>query len=349
MSRTLAPLSMLFLLGLAAPAFASDGVLEINHTCAATTGCFAGDAPGYPVTIAAAGSYRLTSNLTAPVAENGIEVEANDVWIDLNGFAVTGPYTCGIGCPPGSGRAGHGITETGSGGNLSGVRNGRVRGFQFDGIRLGSNARVVGVTLSALGGDAIELGSYSQASENSITTIGGRGIVLGLGSLYRDNTIAVIGRSVEGGRASGPNSCFDQLCGTAGKRFFYLTQGTFTGSQALTACDPGFHMASLWEIFDLGSVEYDTTRGATQADSGQGAVSSLGWARTGGSAATGGVAGTDNCDAWTSSDAADQGSYVDLSGDWSNDLASTTNDEIEPWTSFDRDCNLPAPVWCVQE
>ena len=35
------------------PSFASDGVVEINQTCAITTGCFAGDASGFPVTIQA--------------------------------------------------------------------------------------------------------------------------------------------------------------------------------------------------------------------------------------------------------------------------------------------------------
>jgi len=42
------PLLVLFL---AMPARASDGVLEINQTCAIQTGCFAGDTAGFPVTI----------------------------------------------------------------------------------------------------------------------------------------------------------------------------------------------------------------------------------------------------------------------------------------------------------
>ena len=41
----------LLLLALARPALATDGVAEINHTCAAQTGCFRGDTAGYPVTI----------------------------------------------------------------------------------------------------------------------------------------------------------------------------------------------------------------------------------------------------------------------------------------------------------
>ena len=32
-------------------ASASDGVLEINQTCATQTGCFPGDSAGFPVTL----------------------------------------------------------------------------------------------------------------------------------------------------------------------------------------------------------------------------------------------------------------------------------------------------------
>jgi hypothetical protein len=53
-------------------------------------------------------------------------------------------------------------------------------------------------------------------------------------------------------------------------RKFYLAQGGFTGSQALTACAVGYHMASLWEIFEVSTPRYDTTLGATTDDSGFG-------------------------------------------------------------------------------
>ena len=44
-------------------AFAGDGVIEINAAAAAAGGVTATDTPGYPVTIDAPGSYRLTGNL----------------------------------------------------------------------------------------------------------------------------------------------------------------------------------------------------------------------------------------------------------------------------------------------
>ena len=65
-------------------------------------------------------------------------------------------------------------------------------------------------------------------------------------------------------------------------RKFYRTQTTFDGAHALTACVLGFHMASLWEIFNVSVLEYDTSLGATMDDSGSGPPADvLGWIRTG--------------------------------------------------------------------
>ena len=73
----------------AAPALATDGVLEINQACAVQTGCFAGDGPGFPVTLAASGSYRLTSNLDFPSnTSSAIDVANSDISIDLNGTTI---------------------------------------------------------------------------------------------------------------------------------------------------------------------------------------------------------------------------------------------------------------------
>src|SRR5215207_4149301 len=68
------------------------------------------------------------------------------------------------------------------------------------------------------------------------------------------------------------------------RKSFYLTQTLHNGSQALTACAEGYHMASLWEIFDTSNLRYDTQLGHTSPDSGFGpptAVGSRGWIRTG--------------------------------------------------------------------
>src|SRR5215472_16787685 len=85
---------------IASSAYAVDGVLEINQVCATGPGCFPGDSAGLPVTITTAGSYRLTSNLTVPNATtDGIDVNADNVTIDLNGFIILGPCV-GSPCSP---------------------------------------------------------------------------------------------------------------------------------------------------------------------------------------------------------------------------------------------------------
>lgn len=139
-------------LAIAAAASASDGVLEINQTCATTTGCFPGDTPGFPVAITKRGSYRLTSNLDVSTTTAAILFEPVDpnvdpgATLDLGGFTVRGPVTCtgqgsGVTCSATSGAIG--ILATIGGLDL---RNGRVTGFGSYGIYTGSRSRVADVS-----------------------------------------------------------------------------------------------------------------------------------------------------------------------------------------------------------
>ena len=120
------------------PVAAADGTLEINQTCALQTGCFAGDAAGFPVTIngSAGRSYRLTSDLQVPNRDtSAVLAPAGGVSIDLNAFAIIGPVTCSF-----SPWATCGVVGTGdgiSGGNLLSLRNGTVQGMGRHGIALG--------------------------------------------------------------------------------------------------------------------------------------------------------------------------------------------------------------------
>ena len=60
---------------IASPALSVDGVIEINQTCAANTGCSSEDAAGFPVTIDERGSHRLTRNLSlATTTPHAIEI-----------------------------------------------------------------------------------------------------------------------------------------------------------------------------------------------------------------------------------------------------------------------------------
>ena len=145
-------------------------------------------------------------------------------------------------------------------------------------------------------------------------------------------------------------------------RRFYLTQDTFDGSQPLNACAVGFHLASLWEIFDVTSLKYDRTLGFTQADSGEGPpVEKEGWIRTGGPSSGSPIPSSlhpepPNCNAYTSTQAL-VGSSVHLSGAWHYTLESHSESPLllpatfdtQPWRHFNRLCESRTRVWCVQD
>ncbi|MFO0690027.1 MAG: hypothetical protein U0900_15125 [Myxococcota bacterium] len=122
---------------------ASDGVLEINQVCATGPGCAAGDAPGFPVSISAPGSYRLTSNLSVDPTTTAIQVSANSVHVDLGGFAIVGPNDCGEGPTTSCTYAdagGNGIVSTGE---ATVLRHGSIRGMGSRGVDFSSSKRAV--------------------------------------------------------------------------------------------------------------------------------------------------------------------------------------------------------------
>ena len=139
-----------------------------------------------------------------------------------------------------------------------------------------------------------------------------------------------------------------------GPRKFYVTQGRYDGSQALSACADGYHMASLWEILDPSNLSYDTGLGATLADSGSGPPTVVpGWVRTGFlssagiTAADGSVQpGTANCQAWTSASSGAHGTTVYLPIYTPADVGVTP---ISPWVAGTRSCDRPELAWCVQD
>jgi hypothetical protein len=208
----LCSLTLVFALA-AGPARASDGVLEINSTCATATGCFSGDSAGYPVTITTPGSYRLTGNLVL-FSENvtGITISTSDVAIDLNGFAII-RFTCvGVttSCRATSG-TGTGISVSSTlnrgisvkNGSITGmgthgvalgaqaeVTNVRVRWNRLNGISVGEGSTVTGNTAFGHGEDGINTGNFSTISYNTSIDNVGNGIDAGEGCNVVGNTVA---------------------------------------------------------------------------------------------------------------------------------------------------------------
>lgn len=95
---------------------------------------------GWPYVISQPGSYKLASNLVVPVGMSGIRIDASDVTLDLNGFSINGPVTCGY--------ANYTLTCDQTGGTTIGmqvaghratIRGGGVRGFAGAGVYVNGN------------------------------------------------------------------------------------------------------------------------------------------------------------------------------------------------------------------
>jgi hypothetical protein len=166
-------------------ASAGDGVVSINQAVAVAGSVTAGDAGGFPVSINAPGSYRLSGDLDLGAgATNAIEINADDVTLDLRGFSISG-----AGLASGSGVAMAGRT------NVE-IRGGTIEGFANSAIRDSSPTarahRVIEVVVRDSGGDGIELvGAGHVIRDCEVSNSGsvggplGVGILVGAGSAVR--------------------------------------------------------------------------------------------------------------------------------------------------------------------
>lgn len=128
-------------------------------------------------------------------------------------------------------------------------------------------------------------------------------------------------------------------------RRYYLTINAYNGAQALTAGAPGYHMSTLWEIFNVSTLRYDTSLGYTTTDSGQGpAWGQFGWFRTG-SPSNGANSLGANCNAWTSNSSALTGTAVSLQMAFGGSVTYLD----APWALSTFSCNSLLPVWYVQD
>src|SRR5215469_7033802 len=125
------------LLAFAPSAAAVDGVVLI-HQATAVNGLPGCPHAGFPILICHSGSYRLAGNLNvSAVNTDAIDITAEDVTLDLNGFTISGPSVC-VGPPVQCTNVGTGKGVLSQVGGTT-VRNGTVRGFGT-GLILGGNA-----------------------------------------------------------------------------------------------------------------------------------------------------------------------------------------------------------------
>lgn len=186
----------LALFAMASPVFAQK---LFNQAKALAGGVSTGDAPGFPVTLSKAGTYKLTGNLTVPDKDTtAIEVTASNVTLDLNGFSIFGPGEPG---------GGSGIHSSASLRNIT-VMNGSVRGMGNDGVNLegglhrvervhatenragitvGYSSLVIGCTAGHNRDNGISARASSVVRE-STTVANNYGIVVGSGCTVLGNT-----------------------------------------------------------------------------------------------------------------------------------------------------------------
>jgi len=148
-------------------------VALIDQARAEAGGVTPGDAPGFPVTLSQGGSYRLAGNLAiGDPNTTAIEVTADNVTLDLGGFAIVGATSC-------SGVPTH-CFPVGSG----------------DGVRFSPANRKAGLTVSngtirGMGGHGVTGHSASQGfvvERLRVMSNGGWGISLA-GALVSDNMV----------------------------------------------------------------------------------------------------------------------------------------------------------------
>jgi hypothetical protein len=256
---------MLIVAGLLAPgARALDGVLEINQLCAAGTGCFQGDAAGFPVTITAAGSYRLSSNLMPPDQNTTVvSITGGGVTLDLNGFMIQG--TASYGGPPsttctGSG-SGIGVSATASGVVVS---NGHVIGMGSDGVAVSTSSRVESMTVHNCCGNGIAIGPNSLVHESVVSRNRGNGITAGVAARVSACVAFENGESGVSALPGATRLSVDGCIATSNRvdGIFAGTRSHVRGSLAFGNADDGIDLAGNGQIVES-VANGNTDRGIT--------------------------------------------------------------------------------------
>ena len=183
---------------LAMPAFAVDGVTEINQVRANAGLVTPTDAAGFPVTIGESGSYRLTGNLLVTnVNTTAIEITVPNVTLDLNGFEIRNLF-------PGSGTGDGIFTEQE---NVT-IHNGTIRDMGRHGILVqnpnGLRASIRKIRALNNGASGIATGAYSIVEDCIAADNATFGITGNIGSILRRNIAT--GNSSTGLRCSQPNT-----------------------------------------------------------------------------------------------------------------------------------------------
>jgi len=138
------------------------------------------------------------------------------------------------------------------------------------------------------------------------------------------------------------------------KLYYYLTTTGFTGDEAITACDSGYHMASLSEIQDPSNVQYAPGHKLVYAYSDQVLSNQFpdhtGWVRTKADPLTGYAF---NCDVWRPISDQQSGTMMTRRSLLGENNGHSLYEESDPaaWWQSTRtaSCAQPKFVWCVED
>jgi len=156
-------------------------------------------AKGFPIIISKPGSYFLAGNLVTTQSNYAvINVNANNVTINLNGFTIAGPG--------GAGTAAKGVNAFGDSGVT--VVNGTITKIRGTAIVLGSNSTAGGVQMINNNGDGLDCTSTCLVTNNVISGNALTGLNFSdTTSGYQNNIINGNGATVTSGVDMGNNVC----------------------------------------------------------------------------------------------------------------------------------------------
>jgi hypothetical protein len=166
------------------------------------------------------GSYYLTGNITGESGKNGIEIQASDVTLDLNGFTLIGV--------PGSGT---GIVATISAQDIH-VSGGTVRGWENGGIDLSQAFNCIIRDI--------------RFRDNSDPDQFGQALVVGPSSLI-ERCVAegnAVNRAIHAGSRSAVRDCVVTTTMSAGNGFFLENDCLVTDCVSSQNGGPGFNFLS---------------------------------------------------------------------------------------------------------
>lgn len=219
--------------------------VEIDQDCAVNTGCETGtDSAGFPVTITEPGSYRLAGNLMPGSQDlHTISIEASNVTLDLNGFALIGPVTCAgtpvTSCTP-TGGSGDGVRVLSTVESNVTIMNGAIQGMGNKGIQCFTPCRISNIHVSQ--SDDAGIGAFGGAAVvENVIAYRNRLAGIGMNGTLRDcETTGNGNNGVESTTGISIQGCVAAQNGSNG----FSVRGTVVNSRALENEGNGFFLSA---------------------------------------------------------------------------------------------------------